>query len=96
MNHSVKILLFLCVLTMFFTSCKKDNNSLYGISINPSSLVGTEAEAFTIQQLRMFSASNTNVAYMMQNSFADTIRNNICFSPIYLINNLLLDTSLSN
>lgn len=96
MNHSVKILLFLCVLAMFFTSCKKDNNNLYGISINPSSLVGTEAEAFTIQQLRMFSASNTNVAYMMQNSFADTIRNNICFSPIYLINNLLLDTSLSN
>jgi hypothetical protein len=99
-NTHIKTIILQIIVCIFvaigLNSCNKDKNSLYSISISPNNMVGTPAEMFSLGQVKMFQASNSLVSSMMENISKDTTINNFAIAPIYLINNIMIDTSLSS
>ncbi|MBR1775146.1 MAG: hypothetical protein IJ759_06425 [Bacteroidales bacterium] len=84
--------ILLIVFTIFF-SCTKEKNNLYSISISPNTMVGTPAENFSLQQIKMFQASNNFISLLLTDIAKDSSINNFAVAPLYLINTLLNDTT---
>jgi len=87
--------LAIVLLIIGLVSCNKDKNNLYSVSISPNNMLGTPAEMFSLGQIKMFQASNSLIGSMIEKIYEDTSINNFAIAPIYLINNIMVDTSLS-
>ena len=93
--HKKNIFLIIILISFLFISCKKDKNNLYSISISPNSMVGTPAEVFSLQQIKMFQASNSFICSFVSELKKDDINQNLVIAPFYLMNNIILDTLLA-
>lgn len=74
--------------------CTKKSDNLYSISVSPSAMVGTPAEKFSLQQIKMFQASNNFACTTLARAVQDTACRNLAFAPLYLVNTVMCDTSL--
>ena len=94
MKKLSKLLIILLLLpTVLLVCCNKKENSLYGISISPNTMVGTPAEMFSLQQIKMFQAANNLTFILIEALSKDSTVNNFAIAPMYMINNLLTDTT---
>ncbi len=93
MRQKHRIIFIALCLVILSISCNKQKDNLLSISISANNMVGTPAEAFSLQQIKMFQASNEFVFKILQATNFDSLKQNFSFSPFYLINNLLIDTN---
>lgn len=93
MRQKLKIIFIVLCLVIVFVGCKKQKDNLFSISISANNMVGTPAEAFSLQQIKMFQASNEFVFKLLRTTNFDSIQQNVSFSPFYLMNNILIDTN---
>ncbi len=93
-THLKSFYIFVFAAFVLFSSCKKEKNSLYSISISPNAMVGTPAEVFSIGQIKMFQASNNFISLLIADIAQDTSIHNFAIAPTYLLNNLLIDSTL--
>ena len=93
MNKS-KYIIFFSFIVLFFVACKKDNNKLYGISIETNKMINSPAEVFSLQQIKIFMASNDftlkGLPYLINDS------SNLAFSPLFLTYTLAQDSSFDD
>jgi serine protease inhibitor len=96
--HKNKIL---NVFVIFFIVCliiscnkKKENN--YGVSISAPQMIGTPAEMFSLQHIKMFQASNAFTTNLLPTIIQTSNIHNFAFSPFYLLNNLMIDSCLND
>lgn len=90
--YSVILLSFVLIII----SCNKKKDNLYGVSISANKMIGTPAEMFSLQHIKMFQASNDFTMKLLPTLSTDTTFSDFAFSPFYLLNNLIIDTSFSS
>lgn len=81
------IFLILLAFLVFFCSCKKNKEPLYGISIDASKMVKTPAEIFSLQHIEFFKASNdfalSCLPYLLEKD-TSIKSENFAISPFFL------------
>ena len=85
-------ILLLCA-TVLTESCNKKEDNLFSISISPNTMIGTPAENFSLQQIKMFQISNDFVCKMIPEIINGGYTDNFFIAPVYFINNILSDTA---
>ncbi|MDO5760503.1 MAG: hypothetical protein Q4Q06_05710, partial [Bacteroidota bacterium] len=86
-------ILTLCLL--FFCSCKKEKEQLYGISIDAKKMMKTPAEIFSLQEIQFFQASNDFILSALPHLInEDTVQtDNFVLSPFFLYFTLAQDST---
>ncbi len=92
--NKYKYVIIILLATFFFSSCKKDENKLYGISIETNKMINTPAEVFSLQQVKIFMASNDftlkGLPYLTDKIAKKS--ENFSFSPLYLTYTIAQDS----
>lgn len=82
-----RILLILFTFSMLFSSCNKNKEPLYGISIDTSKMIKTPAEIFSLQHIQFFKASNdfalSCLPYLLEKDTSIKVEN-FAISPFFL------------
>ena len=92
--NKFKYIIFLFFVVLFFVACKKDNNKLYGVSIETNKMINSPAEVFSLQQIKIFMASNDFTLKGLPYLINDSSKQNtfFAFSPLFLTYTIAQDS----
>lgn len=96
MRKKIFYSLIIILSILIIASCSKKKDNLYGVSISANQMIGTPAEMFSLQHIKMFQASNDFTMKLLPTLSTDTTFSNFALSPFYLLNNLIVDTLFSS
>lgn len=97
MNKYKYIALFFLIIFVF-VACKKDDSKLYGISIETNKMINSPAEVFSLQQIKIFMASNDFTLKGLPFLINDNSKQNtnFAFSPLFLTYTIAQDSSFDD
>ncbi|MBR1769073.1 MAG: hypothetical protein IJ748_01290 [Bacteroidales bacterium] len=83
---------------LILSSCKKEAENLFGISIDTNKMVNSPAEVFSLQQIKMFALSNDFILQNIRQVYpnTDTSKENFAVAPFHLLFTLAKDTSFNS
>lgn len=93
LSKKIYISVLASAICLLLFSCKDKKDELYGISIDASRMVGTPAEVFSIQHVKMFQASNSFIMEFLPELNSDSV--DFAIAPFYALSSLAMDTNLA-